>query len=100
MLVLTRKSEQSVIIGRDIEVKILGVHGDQVSLGFSAPDEVSIYRKEVYAAIQQQNKQATQHGANAVQTLRNAITCLLPGNGQGNPKQKGVMPEETNTAGR
>lgn len=98
MLVLTRKSEQSVIIGRNIEVKILAVHGDQVSLGFSAPDEVSIYRKEVYTAIQQQNKQAIQHGAAAIQTLSNAITGLFPLNRQKTTKEKGVMPEKTKTA--
>ena len=58
MLVLTRKSEESVIVGSTIEVKILGIRGDQVSLGFSAPSEISIYRKEVYEEIQRENRQA------------------------------------------
>ncbi|MBN2302097.1 MAG: carbon storage regulator CsrA [Lentisphaerae bacterium] len=56
MLILTRKSNESVIIGDDIEIKIVGVRGDQVRLGFSAPKEVSIYRKEVYEAIQAEGK--------------------------------------------
>jgi carbon storage regulator len=51
MLVLTRKVNESVIIADDIEVKILGVRGDQVSIGFSAPREVAIFRKEVHEAI-------------------------------------------------
>ncbi len=63
MLVLTRKSEQSVIVGSNIEIRILGIRGDQVSLGFVAPDEVSIYRKEVYQAIQQENLQAAHRGS-------------------------------------
>lgn len=54
MLILTRKSNESVIIGDDVEVKIVGVRGDQVRLGFSAPKEVPIYRKEVYDAIQRE----------------------------------------------
>ena len=61
MLVLTRKSEESVMIGNNIEIKVLAVRGDQVSIGFSAPDEISIYRKEVYEAIQRENLQAVKH---------------------------------------
>jgi len=58
MLVLTRKSKESVILGDDIEVKVLGVRGDHVSLGFSAPAEMSINRKEVYEAILAANREA------------------------------------------
>jgi carbon storage regulator len=58
MLILTRKSNESVIIGNDIEVRILDVRGDQVSLGFTAPRKVAIYRKELYEAIQAQNRDA------------------------------------------
>jgi carbon storage regulator len=58
MLVLTRKLEESVMIGTDIEVRVLGVHGDQVRLGFSAPRSVSVFRKEVFEAIQEENRQA------------------------------------------
>ena len=58
MLVLTRKSDESVILGDNIVVKVLAVRGDQVSLGFSAPREMSINRKEVYEAILAANKGA------------------------------------------
>jgi carbon storage regulator len=58
MLILTRKSNESVIIGKDIEIRILSVHGDQISLGFSAPRSIPIYRKEVFEAIQSQNREA------------------------------------------
>lgn len=58
MLVLTRKSDESVILGDNIEVKVLAVRGEQVSLGFSAPIEMRINRKEVYEAILAANREA------------------------------------------
>lgn len=47
MLVLTRKKEQSIIIGEDVEIMVLGVSGDKVRLGITAPREVEVFRKEV-----------------------------------------------------
>lgn len=58
MLILTRKSDESVILGDNIEVKVLSVRGDQVSLGFAAPAEMNINRKEIYEAILAANKEA------------------------------------------
>lgn len=48
MLVLTRKNNQSIIIGDEVEVKILGIAGEKVRIGISAPDDVSIFRDEVF----------------------------------------------------
>ncbi|MFH0878196.1 MAG: carbon storage regulator CsrA [Lentisphaerota bacterium] len=73
MLVLTRKSDESVILGSTIEVKVLGIRGDQVSLGFTAPHEVSIYRKEVYEAIQKENIQAVKRGDNELENLKHSL---------------------------
>ncbi len=73
MLVLTRKSDESVILGNQIEVKVLGVRGDQVSLGFTAPPEISIYRKEVYEAIQKENIQAVKRGEDALEKLKDTL---------------------------
>lgn len=58
MLALARKTGQSIVIGNDIEVTLLEIKGDQVKLGISAPKSVSIYRKEIYAQIQEENKNA------------------------------------------
>ncbi len=58
MLVLTRKSDESVILGDNIEVKVLAVRGEQVSLGFTAPSEMRINRKEVFEAIMAANREA------------------------------------------
>jgi carbon storage regulator len=53
MLVLTRKSNQSIMIGDDIEVSVLSVMGEKVRIGISAPREIPVFRKEVYLEIQQ-----------------------------------------------
>ena len=70
MLVLTRKSNESVIIGDNIEVKVLAVHGDQVSLGFCAPKEMAINRKEVFEAIQLENKSAVAQKDLSIEKLK------------------------------
>lgn len=58
MLALTRKVNESIVIGNDIEISILEVKGDQVKIGISAPKSVPIYRKEIYLQIQDANKEA------------------------------------------
>ena len=52
MLVLTRRLNQSIKIGDDIEVMIIEVRGDQVRLGVTAPRDISVHRKEIYEQIQ------------------------------------------------
>jgi carbon storage regulator len=52
MLVLTRKSNQSIMIGDDIEVSVLSVMGEKVRIGISAPRDIPVFRKEVYLEIQ------------------------------------------------
>jgi carbon storage regulator len=59
MLVLARKKGESIIIGDQIEVIVLGVEGDVVKLGIQAPKNVQINRKEVYEAIKQNNREAS-----------------------------------------
>ncbi|MFC7393843.1 carbon storage regulator CsrA [Scopulibacillus cellulosilyticus] len=58
MLVLTRKPNESLMVGDDIEIQILGIEGDQVKLGIKAPKYIDIHRKEIYLSIQQENNQA------------------------------------------
>ncbi|MDE5414046.1 carbon storage regulator CsrA [Alkalihalobacterium chitinilyticum] len=58
MLVLSRKKNQSIKIGDDIEITVLAVDGDQIKLGIEAPKNLDIHRKEVYLAIQEENSQA------------------------------------------
>lgn len=58
MLVLTRKENESIIIGNEIEVKVLDLKDNQVKLGIVAPRAVTVHRREVYLAIQAENAQA------------------------------------------
>ena len=60
MLILTRKSDESIIIGNNIEIKILKVQGNQVHIGIDAPRDVSIYRQEIYEQIRAENECAVQ----------------------------------------
>ena len=55
MLVLTRKSNQSIMIGDEIEISVLSVMGDKVRIGIQAPREVPVFRREVYLEIQREN---------------------------------------------
>ena len=55
MLVLTRKTNQSIMIGDDIEVTVLAVARDKIRLGITAPREIPVYRREVYLSIKGEN---------------------------------------------
>ncbi|MCT4613195.1 MAG: carbon storage regulator CsrA [Clostridia bacterium] len=59
MLTLSRKIEEAIVIGNDIEIKVLGIQGDTVKLGIDAPKNISIHRKEVYVQIKDANEQAS-----------------------------------------
>lgn len=54
MLVLTRKANQAIVIGDDVEVCVLAVVGDKVRIGIDAPRSVPVYRKEVWLEIQRE----------------------------------------------
>lgn len=58
MLVLTRKRDESIMIGDDIKIIIVDVRGDQVKLGIDAPRHIPVHREEVYKEIQEENRRA------------------------------------------
>jgi len=58
MLVLTRKSNQSIMIGDDIEVSVLSIMGEKVRIGIQAPRDIPVFRKEVYLEIQEERAQS------------------------------------------
>ncbi len=62
MLILSRKIDESIVIGEDVEVSIVDIKGEQVKLGIKAPKEVKVYRQEVFTAIQNENMAAAQTG--------------------------------------
>lgn len=69
MLVLTRRPNQSIVIGGDVVITVLEVRGDQVRIGIKAPREVDVHRDEVWAELQQANRAAALADRNAVANL-------------------------------
>ena len=73
MLVLTRKRNESIVIGDDIEVSVLSVVGEKVRIGIDAPRDIPVFRKEVYLEIQQQRLEA---GTSAREEVDEALKRL------------------------
>lgn len=73
MLILTRKLGESVTIGDDIKITILGVRGRQVRLGIIAPQKVTIHREEIYFKIQEENKRAVTGAAEDLSKIASMI---------------------------
>jgi carbon storage regulator len=63
MLILSRKLDEKIIIGDDIEISIIEIHGDLVKVGVNAPRSVKVFRKEVFDAIQAENRAAAESAA-------------------------------------
>ncbi|MBQ2802065.1 MAG: carbon storage regulator CsrA [Lachnospiraceae bacterium] len=58
MLALSRKKGESIIIDNNVEITVLEIKGDQIKLGIKAPKSVPVYRKEIFAQIQEENMNA------------------------------------------
>ncbi len=78
MLILTRKSDESIIIGNNIKVKVLKVQGNQVHIGIDAPKDFSIYREEIFEQIRAENANAVQSNIQPamLEQLENNLTGL------------------------
>lgn len=71
MLALSRKLQESIVIGDNIEITILSISKDQVKIGINAPKDVTIHRKEIYIQIQEENQQAMNSNKDIVEQLKN-----------------------------
>lgn len=74
MLVLTRRANQSIMIGHEIVVTVLEVRGDQVRLGIKAPRSIDVHREEIFAQLQQANRDAVKPSRHALDSLQNVTT--------------------------
>ncbi len=66
MLVLSRQRDESIMIGDNIQITVVDIRGDKVRLGIVAPTEIPVHRKEVYEAIQRENRKAAEVAADEV----------------------------------
>jgi carbon storage regulator len=79
MLVLTRKSNQSIMIGDDIEVSVLSIMGEKVRIGIQAPRDVPVFREEVYLEIQQEQVAAPAADGSPRESVDQALDKLADG---------------------
>lgn len=70
MLVISRKKDEAILIGENIEVKVVGVDGNNVKLAISAPNDIGILRKEIYEKIKDENIKATNKNIEILKNLK------------------------------
>ena len=71
MLILTRKSGESITIGDDVKITVVEVKGKQVRIGIDAPRSYMIHREEVYLSIQEENRRAAKETPISIAGLKN-----------------------------
>jgi len=87
MLILSRRIDERIMIGDQIEISVVDIRGDQVKIGIAAPTHIKVYRKEVYQAIQQENIQAVKARPSALLELNTVVDRLGKDRKPRNPKQ-------------
>jgi carbon storage regulator len=97
VLVLSRRSHESIRIGDTIVITVLEVHGDHVRIGIDAPRDVEVHRQEVYESIQAANVSAASPTPEALATAAAALGARLGERGQGAAPKVGTGPGAAGT---
>lgn len=79
MLVLSRQRDESIIINDNVVVTIVDIRGEKVRLGIEAPSQISIHRREVYEAIQRENRRASKLDPSDMAPLRGSVQTRSSG---------------------
>jgi carbon storage regulator len=85
VLILARRIGESIMIGDQVEISVVDIKGDQVKLGIRAPAQVKVYRREVYAAIQEENRAAAAAAPQSLPRLEGLLGD--PSRSQGDPSR-------------
>ncbi|MCK4574316.1 MAG: carbon storage regulator CsrA [candidate division Zixibacteria bacterium] len=82
MLILTRKLGESITIGDDIKVSVLGIHGRQVRLGIEAPLNIVVHREEIYVKVKEENRKASKSITSDLKGVVSLIKRKIRGDGK------------------
>jgi len=93
LLILTRKLGESIAIGDDIKVSVLGIHGRQVRIGIEAPLDVIVHREEIYLKVQEENRNASKSIKDDLVNVVRMLKDKIKGKGTG-PKRTPVNYKE------
>jgi carbon storage regulator len=96
MLILARRIGESIMIGDQVELTVVDIKGDQVKLGINAPSQVKVYRREVYAAIQDENRAAASAAPQTLPSLQGLLGKNTP---SAAPSAPGQTPEAAQPRG-
>jgi carbon storage regulator len=95
MLILARRIGESIMVGDQVEISVVDIKGDQVKLGIKAPAQVKVYRSEVYAAIQEENRAAAAAAPGALPKIEGLMPKPPEGGKGAGPSKGGSGPGGT-----
>ncbi len=93
MLVLSRQRDETIMIGDNIQITVVDIRGDKVRLGITAPKSIPVHRKEVYDAIQRENRSATELGPEDIPPGAKRVNQAPPPNQSGEKGGGKAKPE-------
>jgi carbon storage regulator len=104
MLILARRIGESIMIGDQVEISVVDIKGDQVKVGINAPSQIKVYRREVYVAIQEENRAAASAAPESLPRLEGLLpkpaapsTPSTPGGAGGAGGVGGIPPAPPST---